>query len=132
MSVNLAARLEALAKPGEICISRALKEQVQENLGVQVLDAGSHRVKNLSQPVRVYRVLAVPLSRAAALQVSVAVTLATISRWLAAADFNRDGRMDLVAAGNSQGPVFMLGKGDGTFQAPILIPGSSASTVARP
>ena len=83
--VNLAARLEALAKPGEICISRALKDQVQENLDVKYLDAGSRRVKNISRPVRVYRVLAVPLSTRATLQASLELSVAAFSRWIVAA-----------------------------------------------
>jgi len=83
--VNLAARLEALAKPGEICISRALKEQVQENLDVRYLDAGSRRVKNISRPVRVYRVLAVPLSPRSALQSGLEMSVAAFSRWIVAA-----------------------------------------------
>jgi len=80
VSVNLAARLEALAKPGEICISRAFKEHVQENLGVRYLDAGSKRVKNISRPVRVYRVLAAPLST----QNGLGGLLGSVSRWIAA------------------------------------------------
>jgi class 3 adenylate cyclase len=83
--VNLAARLEALAKPGEICISRALKEQVQENLDVKYLDAGSKRVKNISRPVRVYRVLATPVSSRAMLHASLAMSVTMVSRWIAAA-----------------------------------------------
>lgn len=85
ISVNVAARLEALAKPGEICITRALKDQVQESLDVMYLDAGSRRVKNISRPVRVYRVLAVPLSPLAAAQATVAMSLVVFSRWIAAA-----------------------------------------------
>jgi class 3 adenylate cyclase len=85
ISVNVAARLEALAKPGEICISRAFKEQVQEPLDVKYLDAGSRRVKNISRPVRFYRVLTVPLSPLATMQAAVAVPIAALSRWIAAA-----------------------------------------------
>lgn len=83
--VNLAARLEALANPGEICISQALKEQVQEPLDVEVLDAGNRRVKNLSRPVHVYRVLAVPPLPRAALHAGLALSFASFSRWMMAA-----------------------------------------------
>ena len=55
--VNLAARLETLARPGGICISQALKEQIQEDLGVEFVDCGTQRVKNISRPVRVFEVL---------------------------------------------------------------------------
>jgi adenylate cyclase len=84
VSVNLAARLEALARPGEICISRALKEQVQDPLDVKFLDAGSRCVKNISRPVRVYRVLPMPLSPRAALHATIAVSVASLARWIAA------------------------------------------------
>jgi class 3 adenylate cyclase/TolB-like protein len=55
--VNLAARLETLAPPGGICISQALKEQIQEDLGVDFVDYGTQRVKNISRPVRVFEVV---------------------------------------------------------------------------
>ncbi|HTT11040.1 MAG TPA: adenylate/guanylate cyclase domain-containing protein [Burkholderiaceae bacterium] len=85
VSVNVAARLEALAKPGEICISRALKDQVQEAIDVKYLDAGSRRVKNISRPVRVYRVLAVPPTPLAALQATLVMSVGACARWIAAA-----------------------------------------------
>ena len=54
--VNVAARLEALAPPGGIAISGTVREQVRDELGVRFVDAGLHRVKNISQPVRVFTV----------------------------------------------------------------------------
>lgn len=60
--VNIAARLEALADPGGICVSQAVQEQVHEDLGVTLVDAGEQRVKNIARPVRVYRVVLQPLS----------------------------------------------------------------------
>jgi class 3 adenylate cyclase len=84
IGVNLAARLEALARPGEICVSRALKEQVQEDLDVKYFDAGTRRVKNISRPVHVYRVLAVPPSPLAALRATIESLFGTVSRWVAA------------------------------------------------
>src|SRR5262245_7695299 len=54
--VNVAARLEALAAPGEISISRAVREQVRQLVGVRLTDAGEHRVKNISRPIRVFKV----------------------------------------------------------------------------
>ncbi len=54
--VNVAARLESLATPGGIAISRAVREQVRQVVGVQLADAGSHRVKNIARPIRVYTV----------------------------------------------------------------------------
>jgi class 3 adenylate cyclase/TolB-like protein/cytochrome c-type biogenesis protein CcmH/NrfG len=54
--VNLAARLETLAPPGGIALSRAVREQVRQVVGVTLNDAGLHRVKNISHPIRVYTV----------------------------------------------------------------------------
>jgi class 3 adenylate cyclase len=54
--VNVAARLEALAEPGGICISQVVRDQVRGKLDVTFVDQGDKQVKNISQPVRVYRV----------------------------------------------------------------------------
>lgn len=54
--VNVAARLEALAPPGGIALSRAVREQVRQVVGVTLNDAGRHRVKNISEPIQVYTV----------------------------------------------------------------------------
>jgi TolB-like protein len=54
--VNVAARLETLAEPGGICVASAVWEQVHEDLGVEFVDAGEQHVKNISKPIRVYRV----------------------------------------------------------------------------
>ena len=56
--VNIAARLEALAVPGTIYISRAAHDQVIDKLNFGFEDLGDHSVKNIARPVRVYRVLA--------------------------------------------------------------------------
>ncbi len=55
--VNVAARLESLADPGGICISRALHEQVAGKLGIEFEDLGDHEVKNIARPVRAYRAI---------------------------------------------------------------------------
>ena len=55
--VNVAARLEALAEPGGICLSAAAHEQVQDKItAVRFEDLGEQRVKNIARPVRAYRV----------------------------------------------------------------------------
>ena len=58
--VNIAARIEALAEPGGICISSAVHEQVRNRLRQDFEDMGEHEVKHVSAPVRVYRVGVVP------------------------------------------------------------------------
>ena len=52
--VNVAARLEALAKPGGICISRMVRDNVRDKLDYTFEDLGEQQVKNIARPVRVY------------------------------------------------------------------------------
>jgi len=53
--VNVAARLEALADPGGVCISGAVHEQVRDRIDVPFEDLGEQEVKNIDRPVRVWR-----------------------------------------------------------------------------
>ena len=53
--VNIAARIEGLAEPGGICISGSAYDQVKTKLSYEYL--GKHNLKNISDPVRVYRLL---------------------------------------------------------------------------
>ncbi|MGH8244264.1 MAG: tetratricopeptide repeat protein [Steroidobacteraceae bacterium] len=57
-AVNVAARLQALAKPGGILISGAVHDQVRLKVAARYLDAGARRVKNIAEPVRSFEVLA--------------------------------------------------------------------------
>jgi TolB-like protein/tetratricopeptide (TPR) repeat protein len=52
--VNVAARLEALAEPGGICVSRVVRDQVRDKLDFIFDDKGEQQVKNIARPVRVY------------------------------------------------------------------------------
>jgi adenylate cyclase len=52
--VNVAARLEALAEPGGICVSRVVRDQVRDKLPYPFEDRGEQSVKNIARPVRVY------------------------------------------------------------------------------
>ena len=54
--VNIAARLEALAEPGGICLSAAAHEQVRDRLDLAYDDLGERQVKNITRPVRVFAV----------------------------------------------------------------------------
>jgi len=54
--VNVAARLEALAEPGGICVNRVVRDQVRDKLDFAFEDAGEQRVKNITRPLRVYHV----------------------------------------------------------------------------
>src|SRR5690348_1120474 len=53
--VNVAARLEALAEPGGICLSRVVRDQIRDKLPYPFEDMGEQSVKNIARPVRVYR-----------------------------------------------------------------------------
>ncbi|MGC1891150.1 MAG: adenylate/guanylate cyclase domain-containing protein [Stellaceae bacterium] len=52
--VNIAARLEGLAEPGGICVSRVVRDQVRDKLNCAFQDMGEQQVKNIARPVRVY------------------------------------------------------------------------------
>jgi len=52
--VNVAARLEALAEPGGICVSRVVRDQVRDKVDLAFEDLGEQQVKNIARPVRVY------------------------------------------------------------------------------
>jgi class 3 adenylate cyclase len=54
--VNVAARLEAIAPPGGVCISESVRDQVRDRLGLELLDMGEHIVKNIARPLRAYKV----------------------------------------------------------------------------
>ena len=58
--VNIAARVESLAEPGDICLSGRVYDQVANRLGLEYENLGKHQVKNISVPIRVYRVLSYP------------------------------------------------------------------------
>src|SRR5262245_2576801 len=54
--VNVAARLEGIAEPGGICISRKVYEDISGKMQLALVDAGEQQLKNIAQPVRVYRI----------------------------------------------------------------------------
>ena len=52
--VNIAARLETLAEPGGLCISRTVRDQIRDKLPYAFDDIGEQEVKNIARPLRVY------------------------------------------------------------------------------
>src|SRR3954454_1673924 len=56
--INIAARMESLAEPGAICVSAAARDHIGNKLPLIFNDLGDQKVKNLAQPIRVYRVQA--------------------------------------------------------------------------
>ena len=98
--VNIAARLEALAEPGGICVSRTVRDQIRDKLPYPLDDLGEQSVKNIARPVRVYAMrpeavaelpasggpIAAPRQRrtliAAFAAASVAIVIAAVSWWV--------------------------------------------------
>ena len=62
--VNIAARIEALAEPGGICVSRVVRDQVRDKLDFSFEDMGEQQVKNIARPVHVWRLRLGPLVQA--------------------------------------------------------------------
>jgi class 3 adenylate cyclase len=52
--VNIAARLEGVAKPGTICLSEDAYRQVKQRLDLKVSDLGVVQLKNITEPIHVY------------------------------------------------------------------------------
>jgi adenylate cyclase len=58
--VNLAVRLEQLANPGGVCVSQPVYDQVRKIVEIPFEDIGERHLKNISEPVHVYRILPAP------------------------------------------------------------------------
>lgn len=54
--VNVAARVEALANPGSICVSRKVYEEVKRKLNVLFVDGGMQQLKNIEDPVAIFHI----------------------------------------------------------------------------
>src|SRR6516225_9495904 len=63
--VNIAARLQSIAKPGGVCISGTTYDQVRKVLPVSFVDLGGQQVKNIQEPIRAYQVGAISETREA-------------------------------------------------------------------
>lgn len=59
-SVNLAARIQTLAEPGGIALSGSAYDQIKSRLSIGFTSLGAQKVKNIAEPVRIYRVLLDP------------------------------------------------------------------------
>jgi TolB-like protein/class 3 adenylate cyclase/Tfp pilus assembly protein PilF len=53
--VNIASRIQELASPGEVLVTATVRDQVWNKLGVGMTDLGDRALKNISRPVRIYR-----------------------------------------------------------------------------
>jgi TolB-like protein/class 3 adenylate cyclase/Tfp pilus assembly protein PilF len=75
--VNIAARLEALAEPGGICISRAVRDRIGERLPYSFEDIGEQSVKNIARPVPVYAMSAATVASLSAVAFSERLVVST-------------------------------------------------------
>ncbi len=120
--VNLAARLEGIAAPGQIYISGGIYEQVKHKLVCGYQSLGDRQVKNITDPVRVYRVLPDP----SALKESRKWPAITLLAALAA--------IVLAIAGGTAWYWLMLQAGQvgGKVAAPVSIPTEVAKAPPQP
>ena len=56
-AVNVAARLESAAKPGGICLSKAMFDMINQKVQISFEDAGQLELKNIPQPIQAYFVI---------------------------------------------------------------------------
>ena len=88
--VNIAARLEGVAKPGAICLSEDAYRQVKRRLDMAVTDLGPTQLKNIERPIRVYSLeVGIPAQAKPATPADPAVpkmrsSLGPLARWVAA------------------------------------------------
>jgi class 3 adenylate cyclase len=122
--VNIAARLEALAPVGGICVSRTVYEQVANKLSVQFADIGEQQVKNIPTPVHAFKIEMRPdeASAAAAAPKTPAKSEAKRAAWIVPAGIAAACLAAVVAAASA---YLMLGRSDKP-------PAPSLASVQRP
>jgi TolB-like protein/Tfp pilus assembly protein PilF len=151
-ALNTSARLRALAEPGGVCISRAVRELIRNKLSYAFEDIGEHGVENLAVPVRAYAMSADAVTsapsviakpppawgqrgisrRSAAIAAGVAVTVGiwTAAWWSWLGENSATGRIQVRVAANPQAPQAIGTASDKTAQAPpALAPAQSPPTV---
>jgi len=109
--VNVAARIEALAEPGGVCISRTVRDNVRDRMDIDFDDMGEVEVKNIARPVRVFRVSAEP-DVVAAIKPTATPTAAT----------SRRPKWRLIAAAAALLAVVVAGGGYWWWQQPDFEP----------
>jgi TolB-like protein len=110
---NIAARLEALARPGTVCISQTVYDQVRNKLDLDYRPLGSHRVENIAEPVRAYAV-GVPVAafrpgRRARLLLAASGAAALVVLGLVAWAFHEGIGRELLGLGAARKPVEIAG-----------------------
>ncbi len=97
--VNIAARLQALAKPGGVCVSSKVRDEIESHLEFGYEDLGERTLKNIPKPVHAYRLRLEPPDAAAAARTqrswpapAMGLSLLLVVAALAAWQWMRDGR----------------------------------------
>jgi TolB-like protein/class 3 adenylate cyclase len=114
--VNVAARLEALAEPGGICISGTVRDQIRDKLPHEFDDQGEQAVKNIARPVRIYGLSA--------------KNIAGLPRFTMAATAARSNRKRVLIAA-AVGVIVIAVAGVGMWQMrlfPYALPGRTTAT----
>jgi adenylate cyclase len=106
--VNLAARLEATALEGGICVSASVYEQLLGKLDVEFTDGGEEEFKNLNRPVRVYRWQPEPITISSASKSS-GSEMPSIAV-LALVNMNHDPELDFIGDGITEDLITALSK----------------------
>jgi len=109
--VDIASRMESLAEPGGINVSRAVRDQVRDRLPIAFEDLGEHEVKNISRPVRAFRIVLDNLGRGRRPQESRCATGKTGGRCPAVSEpwWRRRGRF--LSRQRGRGPDHRAGAG---------------------
>ncbi len=127
--VNVAARLEGLADPGGICISRSVAEQIEGKMTLGLVDLGDREFKNISRPVRAFQVLvggegggrsvaaAIKVARTAKSRVPLAASLAGLvlvaaasAYWFMGRDASHPGPTTAANPSSSAAPAAPMAK----------------------
>jgi adenylate cyclase len=111
--VNIAARLESIAEPGSIFVSRGVRDSVRDKLDAAIEDLGERQVKNIAQPVRVFRiggsVTAAAPSSAPALPDKPSIAVLPFD------NMSRDADQDYFSDGITEDLITDLSKASGLF-----------------
>jgi adenylate cyclase len=106
--VNVAARLDGISEPGGICVSSRVQEDVEGRLDIAFEDAGEQQLKNISRPVRVFRIrsakpaAAIPTASMAAKKPSIAVLPFQNMSGDTEQEYFADGMVDEIITGLSR------------------------------
>jgi adenylate cyclase len=113
--VNIAARIEALAEGGGVCLSGTAYDQVEGKLPYRYEALGEHAVKNIARPVRVYRVLMSPSLVSSTVRPALDLPDKPSIAVLPFANIGQDSTQDPLADGLTEEIITTLSKIAGVF-----------------